>query len=169
MWYYSKTTSEYWWTLNSSNFPKFCASLTQLPPIPDPTWPRVGSSYQRISCKRRRAIFWQTNAQKPPRILALGFTKSFSSTRVNMQRKDFLILPIAEMTWFAQQGRFPPFCQLSQSPSNFEIFIRKFGAWGLGSGCQEMAPIQWIRAPEPLLSCLSQNLCSKPLSLVCSF
>ena len=41
-----------------------------------------------------------------------------------MQRKDFLILPIAEMTWFAQQGRFPPFCQLSQSPSNFEIFIR---------------------------------------------
>ena len=74
-----------------------------------------------------------------------------------------VLVTVPRNGWLAQ-GHFSPFCQLSQALSIFlkiwDLYQgKKLGAWRLGS-CQEMAPIQWIRAPDPLLSCLSQKLCS---------
>ena len=74
-----------------------------------------------------------------------------------------VLVTVPRNGWLAQ-GHFSPFCQLSQALSILLKFWdlyqgKKLGAWRLGS-CQEMAPIQWIRAPDPLLSCLSQKLCS---------
>ena len=86
-------------------------------------------------------------------------------------RRKFLL---GRKTWrginFTNHGALPrngpirpkaifPFCQLScfSSPSKFEIFIRNWELGGLV--LPRNGPIQWISAPNLLLSCLATKMC----------